>query len=85
MGAGILALAIIVATWRFFPPPLPRRRARLSLGLRALIVVLLTASLAGVITVLHDPAHLSYVALPGLSKTCKNACRPLPVPNLIRG
>jgi hypothetical protein len=35
--------------------------------------------------VLHDPAHLSYIALPGLSKTCKNACRPLPVPNLIRG
>ena len=45
----------------------------------------LSASLAGVVTVLHDPAHLSYVALPGLSKTCKNACRPLPVPNLIRG
>jgi hypothetical protein len=47
LGAGVVALVIIVAIWRFFPPPLPPRRARLSLGLRALIVVLLTASLAG--------------------------------------
>ena len=45
----------------------------------------LITSLAGVITVLHDPAHPSYVALPALSKTCKSACKPLPVPNLIRG
>ena len=47
LGAGLLALLVIVAIWRFFPPPLSRGRARLSLGLRTLIVVLLTAALAG--------------------------------------
>jgi uncharacterized membrane protein len=47
LGAGVLALVIIVAIWRFFPPPLPPRRARLSLGLRTLIVLLLSAALAG--------------------------------------
>src|ERR1700737_5504409 len=47
LGAGVLALVIIVAIWRFFPPPLPPRRARISLGLRTLIVLLLTAALAG--------------------------------------
>ncbi len=47
LGAGVLALVVIVAIWRFFPPPLAPRRARLSLGLRALIVLLLSAALAG--------------------------------------
>ena len=45
LGAGVLALVIIVAIWRFFPPPLPPRRARTSLGLRSLIVLLLSAAL----------------------------------------
>src|SRR5437867_10894717 len=45
LGAGVLALAIIVAIWRIFLPPLPRGRARFSLGLRVLLVLLLTASL----------------------------------------
>jgi putative CocE/NonD family hydrolase len=45
----------------------------------------LADSLGGVVTVLHDPQHLSYVALPVLSKTCGTACKPLPVPNLRRG
>src|SRR5258705_13325412 len=45
----------------------------------------LSASLAGGITVLHDPAHLPYIALPGLSKTCKNASSPFPGPNLTPG
>jgi uncharacterized protein len=45
----------------------------------------ITSSLGGVVTVLHDADHPSYVALPALSKTCKTACKPLPVPNLIRG
>src|SRR5437016_1394762 len=40
-------MVVIVAIWRTFPPPLPRGRGRLSLGLRLLIVLLLTASLAG--------------------------------------
>jgi uncharacterized membrane protein len=47
VGAGVLALAIIVVTWLRLPPPLPPRRARISLALRVLIVLLLTAALAG--------------------------------------
>ena len=45
--AGLLALLLVVVIWRLFPPPLSPVRARLSLGLRVLIIVLLTASLAG--------------------------------------
>jgi uncharacterized membrane protein len=47
VGAGVIALLLIVAIWRVFPPPLSRGRSRVSLGLRVLIVALLTASLAG--------------------------------------
>jgi uncharacterized protein len=44
----------------------------------------LTASLGGVVQVLHDPEHPSYLELPALG-TCSAPCKPLPVPNLIRG
>jgi putative CocE/NonD family hydrolase len=44
----------------------------------------LTASLAGVVQVLHDPQHASYLALPNVG-TCASPCKALPVPHLIRG
>ena len=44
----------------------------------------LTGSLGGVVQVLHDPQHASYLALPNVG-ACPAACKPLPVPNLIRG
>jgi putative CocE/NonD family hydrolase len=44
----------------------------------------LANELGGVVTVLHDASHPSYVALPGISKTCARGCKPLPVPDLIR-
>ena len=44
----------------------------------------LVSSLGGIVQVLHDPAHPSYVALPTLG-TCPASCKPLPVANLIRG
>jgi uncharacterized protein len=37
--------------------------------------------LGGVVNVLHDPQHPSYVALPTLGTQARN----LPVPNLLRG
>ena len=43
----------------------------------------LTASLGGVVQVLHDPQHASYLELPTLG-AC-GPCKTLPVPNLIRG
>src|SRR3989454_11838289 len=72
LGAGVLALAIIVAIWRIFPPPLPRGRGRLSLGLRALIVLLLTASLAG-FQVQTTPSNQSLLVAADLSASVQSA------------
>jgi putative CocE/NonD family hydrolase len=44
----------------------------------------LSGSLAGVVQVLHDPQHASYLELPNVG-ACRPSCRPLPVPHLIRG
>jgi predicted acyl esterase len=44
----------------------------------------LTGELGGVVQVLHDPQHPSYLELPAVG-SCTGACKPLPVPNLIRG
>jgi uncharacterized protein len=43
----------------------------------------LTGSLGGVVQVLHDPQHASYLALPKVG-AC-GPCKALPIPNLIRG
>jgi len=72
LGAGVLALVIIVAIWRLFPPPLPPRRARISLGLRALIVVLLTAALAG-FQVQTTPSPQSLLVVADLSASVQSA------------
>ncbi len=72
LGAGVVALVVIVAIWRFFPPPLPPRRARVSLGLRALIVVLLTASLAG-LQVQTAPSTQSLLVVADLSASVQSA------------
>src|ERR1700736_6192375 len=72
LGAGVLALVIIVAIWRFFPPPLPPRRARISLGLRTLIVLLLTAALAGV-QVQTAPSKQSLLVVADLSASVQSA------------
>ena len=44
----------------------------------------LLGSLGGIVQVLHDPQHASYVTLPTLGP-CPKGCKPLPVANLIRG
>src|ERR1700737_2159851 len=72
LGAGVLALVIIVAIWRFFPPPLPPRRARISLGLRTLIVLLLTAALAG-FQVQTTPSAQSLLVVADLSASVQSA------------
>jgi uncharacterized membrane protein len=72
LGAGVLALVIIVAVWRFFPPPLPPRRARISLGLRTLIVLLLTAALAGFQIQTRPPAQ-SLLVVADLSASVQSA------------
>ena len=72
LGVGLLALAIIVIIWRLFPPPLSRGRARLSLGLRALIVVLLTAALAG-FQVQTIPSNQSLLVAADLSASVQSA------------
>ena len=72
LGVGVVALAIIVAAWRVFPPPLSRRRARLSLGLRTLIVVLLTAALAGT-QIQTSPPNQSLLVAADLSASVQSA------------
>ena len=72
LGAGVVALAIIVLTWLRLPPPLPPRRARISLGLRAMIVLLLTAALAG-FQVQSTPAAQSLVVAADLSASTQSA------------
>jgi uncharacterized membrane protein len=72
LGAGVLALGIIVAIWRVFPPPLPRGRARVSLGLRLLIVLLLTGSLAG-FQVQTTPSRQSLLVAADLSASVQSA------------
>jgi hypothetical protein len=72
LGAGVLALLVIMAIWRIFPPPLPPRRARISFGLRALIVVLLTAALAG-FQVQTTPSAQSLLVVTDLSASVQSA------------
>jgi len=64
----LLALALlpaIYAVWRRWPPPLGRRRGRLSLGLRLLLVALLVFALSGVrVTIVpHQRALIAVVDL----------------------
>ena len=47
LGAGVVAVAAIVVIWLRLAPPLAPGRARASLAIRLLIVVLLTGALAG--------------------------------------
>ena len=42
-------------------------------------------SLAGRVQVLTEPGHESYVELPAIHRHCGHRCRPLPVPDLLRG
>jgi len=70
--AGLVALAAVAAIWVRFPPPLPSRRARLSLGLRVLIVSLLTMSLAG-LGFLTTPRAQGLVVVADVSASVQSA------------
>jgi uncharacterized membrane protein len=72
LGAGLLALVAIFIIWRRLAPPLAPRRARASLGLRALIVVLLTGALAG-FELQTMPAAQSLIVVADLSASVQNA------------
>ena len=72
LAAGLLALVLIVAIWRFFPPPLSRGRARISLAMRTLIVLLLTAALAG-FQVQVRPPNQSLLVAADLSASVQSA------------
>jgi uncharacterized membrane protein len=72
LGAGLLALAAIVVIWMRLAPPLSPRHARASLGLRALIVVLLTGALAG-FELQTTPSAQSLIVVADLSASVQNA------------
>jgi uncharacterized membrane protein len=72
LGAGIVALAAIVGIWMRLAPPLAPRRARASLGLRGVIVVLLTGALAG-FELQTTPSSQSLVVVADVSASVQNA------------
>ena len=72
LGAGFLALVAIVAIWLRLKPPLARRRARMSLALRILIVVLLTGAMAG-FQVQTTPSSQSLIVVADLSASVQSA------------
>jgi uncharacterized membrane protein len=72
LGAGVVALAAIVFIWLRLAPPLAPARARASLGLRALIVVLLTGALAG-FELQTTPPSQSLIVAADLSASVQNA------------
>jgi uncharacterized membrane protein len=72
LGAGLLALVAIFVTWRRLAPPLAPRRARASLALRALIVLLLTGALAG-FELQTMPSAQSLIIVADLSASVQNA------------
>jgi uncharacterized membrane protein len=72
LGAGLAALAAIVVVWMRLAPPLSPRHARASLGLRALIVLLLTGALAGV-ELQTTPSAQSLIVVADLSASLQNS------------
>ncbi len=72
LGAGVLAIAAVFFTWWRLAPPLPPGRARLSLGLRVLIVLLLTGALAG-FELQTTPPEQSVMVLADLSASTQSA------------
>ncbi|MEP6753581.1 MAG: VWA domain-containing protein, partial [Candidatus Dormiibacterota bacterium] len=72
LGAGLLALVAIVSIWLRLRPPLARRRARMSLALRILIVVLLTGAMAG-FQLQTTPSSQSLIVVADLSASVQSA------------
>ncbi|MEA2668740.1 MAG: hypothetical protein QOJ33_1674, partial [Chloroflexota bacterium] len=72
VGAGLLALVAIVVIWLRLRPPLDRRRAQTSLGLRLIIVVLLTGALAG-FQLETTPSSQSLIVVADLSASVQSA------------
>ena len=66
LGAGAFALVAVFFTWSRLAPPLAPARARLSLGLRVVIVLLLTGALAG-FELQTSPPQQSVMVLADLS------------------
>jgi len=72
LGAGVIALLVVFFTWWRLAPPLPPARARISLGLRVLIVLLLTGALAG-FEFQTSPPEQSLMVLADLSASTQSA------------
>ena len=72
LGAGVIALLVVFFTWWRLAPPLPPARARISLGIRVLIVLLLTGALAG-FEFQTSPPEQSLMVLADLSASTQSA------------
>ena len=72
LGAGVIALVVVFFIWSRLAPPLAPGRARLSLGLRVLIVLLLTGALAG-FEFQTSPPEQSLMVVADLSASTQSA------------
>ncbi|HET7419740.1 MAG TPA: VWA domain-containing protein [Candidatus Dormibacteraeota bacterium] len=72
LGAGAIAVAAVIFTWWRLAPPLPPRRARVSLALRLVIVLLLTGALAG-FALQTSPPQQSLMVVADLSASTQSA------------
>ncbi|HKW06778.1 MAG TPA: VWA domain-containing protein [Candidatus Dormibacteraeota bacterium] len=72
LGAGLIAAVAVVLVWWRLAPPLPPGRARLSLGLRLLIVVFLTGALSG-FEFQTSPAQQTLIVVTDLSASTQSA------------
>src|SRR5207248_5231301 len=68
----LLLAPLLYAVGRFWPPPLSRRRGRVSLALRIALVTLLTLTLAGVRITIH-PHQRAIVAVVDLSASTRHS------------
>ena len=72
LGAGAVAITLVIFVWWRLSPPLAPGRARVSLGLRLLIVLLLTGALAG-FELQTSPPEQSLMVLADLSASTQSA------------
>src|SRR5438105_15668980 len=69
---GLVLVPLLYVLWRLWPPPLSRRRAQISLGLRVLLIALLVFALAG-LRVTIQPHQRAIIAVVDLSASTRHS------------
>src|SRR5437588_7405786 len=69
---GLVLFPLLYVLWRLWPPPLSRRRAQISLGLRVLLIAVLVFALAG-LRVTIQPHQRAIIAVVDLSASTRHS------------